>query len=225
MARPASKDGQSTVGGTDGVRPAKKQVRPKKPKQERSIETREKLLDAAVELLSRSGQRGFSTSAVAELANVSRGALQYHFLTRDDIIVAVRLRANKRIALTVSVSELQALGVRDRLASIIRTYWDFFGSQLYVAIIEIRLYERSNPEVHKALMDGISKVAEERNRDWVRIFADVPHETETLVEYRRFMLDVMRGLALRQIEEGAFIDPERHLSMLAEAMMSLMSSE
>ncbi|WP_291479137.1 TetR/AcrR family transcriptional regulator [Corynebacterium sp.] len=56
------------------------------PQQDRSRETRRKLLDAAIATLSEHGAAATTVSAVATRAGVSRGAAQRHFLTRDVLI-------------------------------------------------------------------------------------------------------------------------------------------
>src|SRR5690349_5129979 len=61
-------------------------------RQERGVETREKLISAAIDLMSQEGYASFSTLGVAKAAGVSRGALQYHFDSRESLLVAVRTR-------------------------------------------------------------------------------------------------------------------------------------
>lgn len=189
-------------------------------KQERSIETRERLINAAIRLLRDKGHSGFSTMAVAEYAEVSRGALQYHFKSRDEIFIAVRGRIAASLDLDIPVSKLFSLPIDTRVRSIINHYWKTIGSADYVAALEIRLYERFNTRVHTSLMADMTRFSEQRNRDWVRIFADSDLQTDDLVDLRRFMLDVLRGIALRQIEEGPASRVERQLTILSDTLIA-----
>ncbi|MCJ7858070.1 TetR/AcrR family transcriptional regulator [Corynebacterium kalidii] len=59
---------------------------PPTPQQDRSRETRRKLLDAAIATLSEHGAAATTVSAVATRAGMSRGAAQRHFHTRDVLI-------------------------------------------------------------------------------------------------------------------------------------------
>ncbi|MFI1382794.1 TetR/AcrR family transcriptional regulator [Embleya sp. NPDC020886] len=60
----------------------------REPRQHRSRVTRARLLDAAVEVLAEVGWLGGTVTVVAERANVSRGAVQHHFPTREDLFTA-----------------------------------------------------------------------------------------------------------------------------------------
>jgi AcrR family transcriptional regulator len=59
---------------------------PPTPQQDRSRETRRKLLDAAIATLSEHGAAATTVSSVATRAGMSRGAAQRHFHTRDILI-------------------------------------------------------------------------------------------------------------------------------------------
>lgn len=60
----------------------------REPQQERSKQTRRKLLAAAVECLIEFGWTRTTVVVVAERAGVSRGAAQHHFPTREDLVNA-----------------------------------------------------------------------------------------------------------------------------------------
>lgn len=64
-------------------------VAAREPRQERSRQTRERLLTVTVEMLAAKGWSATTIGAVAEAAGVSRGAAQHHFPTREDLITAV----------------------------------------------------------------------------------------------------------------------------------------
>src|SRR3546814_18096579 len=51
--------------------------------------TRESLVAAAIEVLAEVGYVAATTAAIAERASVSRGAIQYHFESKNDLVVAI----------------------------------------------------------------------------------------------------------------------------------------
>lgn len=57
-------------------------------KQTRSAETRERLLEAAIVTLCKRGYADTTTATIAEEAEVTRGALQYHFASREALLEA-----------------------------------------------------------------------------------------------------------------------------------------
>ena len=54
----------------------------------RSIETRDRLVEAAIELFGLNGFAGTSTRAIASQANASLGAIPYHFKTKEKLYLA-----------------------------------------------------------------------------------------------------------------------------------------
>jgi AcrR family transcriptional regulator len=64
------------------------QPRVRRSQAERSAETRQRLLDAAITLMHERGLAGTSTNDIAEAAGVSRGALTHHFESREELIAA-----------------------------------------------------------------------------------------------------------------------------------------
>jgi AcrR family transcriptional regulator len=63
-------------------------IRARRSQQERTAETRTRLLTAAVTLLHDKGLAHTSTNDIAEAAGVSRGALTHHFESREDLITS-----------------------------------------------------------------------------------------------------------------------------------------
>ena len=58
----------------------------REPQQERSRQTRERLLRSAIQVLAHEGWASATVAAVAQRAGVSRGAAQHHFPTREALI-------------------------------------------------------------------------------------------------------------------------------------------
>jgi AcrR family transcriptional regulator len=106
----------------------------REPKQERSAATREKLLEAAIATLAKRGYADTTTSTIAEEAGVTRGAIQHHFASREQLLdCALDYLNEKRCE---QVHEMLA-GDRDSLSTadvldIIReqAFGDFFKATL-----------------------------------------------------------------------------------------------
>lgn len=62
----------------------------------RSRRTRLKILDAGVAVLSRTGYKKLSTTAVAEEAGITRAAMLYHFGSRSELIEAIIRHVTRR---------------------------------------------------------------------------------------------------------------------------------
>jgi AcrR family transcriptional regulator len=69
--------------------PNKPAKRARRTNEQRSSETRARLIKAAIEVLYRSGHSAATTIIIAKRAGVSRGAMLHQFRTRDQLLVAV----------------------------------------------------------------------------------------------------------------------------------------
>lgn len=193
--------------------------------QDRSAETRDRLIKAAIAVLGKRGYANFTTSAVAEQARVSRGALQYHFQARDDILVAARDHVARELDFSWTVEELIARPVDERLHMIIQHYWRAIGSKAYIAALEVRLYERFDRVMHKTMLARMNELTGQRNHDWALAFADTGLSQEHLISLRILMLDSLRGIALRRIEQGAKTDVSHQIDLLSQMMLAQMESK
>ena len=79
--------------------------RTRRSQEQRSAETRERLIVAAIECIERVGYVEATTTLIAQQANVSRGALQHHFATKADLIVAVIDRVSEELNLRFDVPD------------------------------------------------------------------------------------------------------------------------
>ncbi len=59
------------------------------PKQERAQRTRERLLDAAVQLLAEKGSVETTFEAISKLSGISRGSIRFHFGSKSGLLFAV----------------------------------------------------------------------------------------------------------------------------------------
>lgn len=191
----------------------------RKPQQERSSSTRRKLIRATIDLLRERGYASVTTPDIADRAGVSRGALQYHFSGKDEIYFAAIQEITAWMDKEMDLTLFAGLPIAERVGRVIAQHWEVFGSDDYVAALEIRLYERFNDWLHQSIRTQLGKVTETRNLEWVRLFADSSADTETVVRLRRMVLDTMRGLALRKIQEGPDVDFAPQLALLKDFLV------
>src|SRR5580693_7571129 len=60
-----------------------------------SVNTRERILDVALDLFTELGFDGTSLRQIAEQLGVTKAALYYHFTSKDDILMALHLRLHE----------------------------------------------------------------------------------------------------------------------------------
>src|SRR3546814_9213398 len=104
----------------------KKRSGRRRTQEERSAETRESLVAAAIEVLAEVGYVAATTAAIAERASVSRGAIQYHFESKNDLVVAIMEAIAVELNFRFDVAELAKHPVEIRLDRMIEHYWRVF---------------------------------------------------------------------------------------------------
>ncbi|CAO3422435.1 TetR/AcrR family transcriptional regulator [Azospirillum doebereinerae] len=194
----------------------------RKPQQERSNATRRKLVRATIDLLRERGYASVTTPDIADRAGVSRGALQYHFIGKEEIYFAAIQEITDWMDKEMTMSLFAGLPIAERVDRVVTQHWQVFGSDDYVAALEIRLFERFNDWLHQSIRTQLGKVTESRDLEWVRLFADSPAETATVVRLRRMVLDTLRGFALRKIQEGPDVDFGPQLALLKGFLVSVL---
>ncbi|HIW91325.1 MAG TPA: TetR/AcrR family transcriptional regulator [Candidatus Corynebacterium avicola] len=109
------------------------------PQQQRSRETRQSLLSAALRVLTNEGLRGTTVSAVAAQAGVSRGAAQHHFPTRDALIEATVAHFYAKVTqqLRSSVANLGAGQYAAPVNDVISLVVESFSSDSFHAALHV----------------------------------------------------------------------------------------
>ena len=107
--------------------------------QRRTLETRERLLEAALPIFAARGFEGATTREIAKRAGVALAALPYHFETKEALwrAAADRIFELLRAALAPRLGELAALAPRERL---LRTLREFLA------------FAAAHPELHRFML-------------------------------------------------------------------------
>ncbi len=116
------------------------------PQQERSSLTRTKVLDAAVDSLVDVGFTSTSAALVADRAGVSRGAMQYHFPTRHDLMAATVEHLVDRIGVQLAqvAGGLPPVGEPERFPAAVDALWASASEPLFVAWLELTVAARAD---------------------------------------------------------------------------------
>ena len=167
---------------------------------ERGAATRAKLISATIQTLNALGYTATTTIEVVRRAGVSRGAMLHHFATRAELILATaehvlaEQELDRRDTLrTVDRGEARFFSITDAM-------WNTMQQPEAVALTEIMLGGRSDPEVrsrfavlmrdyNRRLLDGPNEVADDFG------YAD----TRLVRAMARLHLAAMRGLVIDRL--------------------------
>lgn len=139
---------------------------------DRSAATRRQILDATIKCLDQWGYGAVTNIKVADAAGVSRGAMMHHFPTRQALIVSTIefAYANQSEMRAAELAEVpQAL---DRFRRIMDLSYTTQRMPEGMALNEIRIGSRSDPEIREAVTPMMSTISE----DYVRMVSQVALE-------------------------------------------------
>jgi AcrR family transcriptional regulator len=170
----------------------------RRTQEERSAETRAKLMDATIASLVEVGYAGTTTTGVAERAGVSRGAQTHHFPVRTELVVAAVGRLGERLFTELGRRAAALPTGRERIPAALDMIWQEFTSPTYKAVVELWVAAAHDPELHDRLAD-----AEERWSKASREFARqmLGEHFANHVDAVTTSLSAIRGLALMRAYE------------------------
>ncbi len=167
-----------------------------------SLETRARLIAAAIECIGEMGYANATTPLIAERAGVSRGALQYHFDSRADLVIAVIDEVAVALNFGLDVESLQAASLEQRVDAVIDRYWQGFGGPLFRAALNVWLAAGSDEPLAQRLKAHVLRIAKRSAQSWRELFADTPRSAAQLAAIRRLVMSTVRGYAVMRIFES-----------------------
>lgn len=118
---------------------------------QRTAAARRRLISATRELVAAQGVGNTSVAAIGERAGMSRGAVNFHFGSKDDLLVAVSLEATNDWAegMLASTGELQLNDVGALVDTLLQAWLgDLHSDPERVRIVVMLLFEALGPSPH-----------------------------------------------------------------------------
>ena len=142
----------------------RKGVRVRRTNVERTAQTQRGLLEATIDCLCRLGYGATTTHVVAERAGVSRGAMNHHFASKAELMVAAVRYAWKKEFADIAAELSKVEPGMARVRAMIDVHWDIVRRPEDIAIHEVRIGSRSDP----ALARSVQPIMAEISRDYGR---------------------------------------------------------
>jgi len=113
----------------------------------KSLRTRARILDAAMRLFAEIGYHAATNAVIAEASNLTRGAMLYHFATREELVTAAIQHIElARARLFEEAAQASAgHGHGDASGEAIDAYWALLHEQPFVAFAELEAAARTDP--------------------------------------------------------------------------------
>ncbi|MGB0621427.1 MAG: TetR/AcrR family transcriptional regulator [Myxococcota bacterium] len=172
--------------------------RARRTQDERTAETRTRVLDAAIDCLIDEGYAGTTTKRIAERTGISRGAQQHHFPKRHDLVIqAMTHLANRRLA-ELRADAQRLTDVEDRVERLLDLLQQSVTGPLFFASLELWVAARTDPALHEALFVAereLGRTIGELTAEVSQIAAD-DERFEDLVD---LTIHLLRGMSLQRI--------------------------
>jgi len=117
------------------------------PDTPKSRRTRARILDVATSLFAEIGYAGATNARIAEAADLTRGAMLYHFPDRESLVEAVVAHIQSQRQRLLQVATDTAPRGPERTDHAIDAYWRVLHEPAFVAFAELERAARTDPMV------------------------------------------------------------------------------
>ncbi|MEV6635854.1 TetR/AcrR family transcriptional regulator [Actinoplanes sp. NPDC051470] len=168
------------------------------PKQDRSRATRRRLLETTIRCLATHGWEASTVGFIAAEAGMSRGAVQHHFRTREDLILgALEHMFAERAAQLDTLPEPRGAGPQ-RIHRVVAGLVEGMRGELFQAALQVWAVAAADPELRAAVVPLERHFARAMHQRAVRLLGvdDADPAQRAMVQAT---LDLARGLALADV--------------------------
>jgi AcrR family transcriptional regulator len=190
---------------------------------QKSAATRNLIVEAAIKCFVDLGYAQTTTTAIADKAGLSRGAMLHHFPSKIDIVrAAVEYLHGKRLKAFRKAIQRAQPAEGDRVRQAVEAYWSHVRHPMFVAFFELSVAARTDPELAAILLPA----QEAFEREWYRTAKEVFPEWEGRQEQFDVALDlsryVMEGMAVSFITHKETERDKRLLRFLEDKLRELL---
>ena len=138
----------------------------KRRQQIRSVETRERLIQATLDEIFEVGYHAATTQDIAARANISRGALLHHFPARADLVLAAmeELLEDGTRQIKAVADEVQA--GQGSLESFVEFLWRLFSGRFFYLSLEMITEARNDAELRERMIPVVKRFHQALDDIW-----------------------------------------------------------
>lgn len=144
--------------------------RPRLTQEEKSAETRRRLLDAAIACLVERGYSNTTTSEIAERAGLSRGAQLYHFPKKEELLTSAVEHLFGLMFGEMREKVARLSDENDRRSLAIDLLWEMGKGRLMTAWIELVVASRTDSYLRESVTAANDRAAEFIDRSFKELF-------------------------------------------------------
>ena len=184
--------------------------------------TRKSLIDATISLIREGGFTAASSTKIAERAEITWGAAQHHFGTKEDILDAILALAYDRYVTSMASTSLRIGTLEERVSKFVDRMWAHYQTDVYLVALEIPLATRAERHELRAWEERHGATHLNLVRE---IFADCkvsPAKVREAVTYVHFL---MTGISVEGAFEQDVKSIGRHLERLKATLLLMLTGK
>ena len=199
----------------------------RRTQQERRDTTRLALIEGTMAALIELGYARTTTPEITRRAKLSSGALQHHFASKDDLMLAVVQHHfdEMRSQLDAFVSDMERQCGSEDWKAFVVLLEEIYSSRRYIPVWEIVLGSRGDRLLHNRILRHRVQSLGILETIWRRIFRNHIRDELTMVDLMHFTLATMRGFVFYNViaQDKRFL--ERKTKMIQSLILNAMHEE
>ena len=162
--------------------------------------SRQRVIDAAIACILDEGFYRASSNKIAKRAGVTWGVIQYHFGTREALMLAVLEEGTQRLNDIVVTAEITGETVTERVAQYMDILVKYYGSTDYLAFSQVLINLTHDPRTSQQTRETMARIGESVNPELNRLQRKVLAGTGIRRQaVRSLLFHSLRGLALSHV--------------------------
>lgn len=186
-------------------------VKKRRTQAERSAETREKILQATIDLLFEQGNARLTTAGVDERAGVSSGARVHHFRSKIDLVVEATKYTYERAAELGRQRAEKARSSPNPLREYAQDCLSVYFDWPFIAALEVVVTARTDEDLRLRLHPVLENFHNTMRTTWIGSLVAAGYDPAVAEEDLALTLNLIRGMAVNTMWQR---DNDRHIALL-----------
>jgi AcrR family transcriptional regulator len=190
-ARAAAEGTPTARGG--GSRPAKVE--------DNGNDTRQRVIEAAIQCILERGLYRASTNAIAERAGLTWGVIQYYFGTRETLMLAVLESVAERFSRGLRSAQISSGTIEGRIGEYFDILAGHYGSPDYLAYTQVLINLSHDPRTSAQTLDTVARITTETVEPQIQrltsaVLAGTGVRSRSV---RSLLVNALRGLSMSEV--------------------------
>jgi len=192
---------------------------------ERSSDTQEKVIQAAIRCIAEYGYRQATVTRIAEISGVSWGGIQHQFGNKAAIIQAVLDQTLDEFVMGVQGISTQDDQLETRVRVLVEGAWRLVNRPALLAFLEIVLSHRHEPPKKNPAWRYTARVWKVMVAVWDHLFGELKLSEEQVQTARRVTFSTLTGMAVESVVRTDSPSFERPLQVLQENILRILREQ